>query len=68
MDGFAYRPNGSGVSATCASGRVPVYRLFRGSKFPDDPDHRFTTSLAVYNQFVAQNWDGEGVAFCVPTG
>ena len=50
-----------------AAGQVPVYRLFRGSKFPDDPNHRFTTSLAVYNQFVAQNWDGEGVAFCVPT-
>jgi hypothetical protein len=66
VDSFAYRPNGSGVSATCAAGQVPVYRLFRGSKFPDDPNHRFTTSLAVYNQFVAQNWDGEGVAFCVP--
>ena len=66
VDSYAYRPNGTGVSATCGAGQVPVYRLFRGSKFPDDPNHRFTTSLSIYNQFVAQNWDGEGVAFCVP--
>lgn len=66
VDSYAYRPNGAGISATCGAGQVPVYRLFRGSKFPDDPNHRFTASLAIYNQFVAQNWDGEGVAFCVP--
>jgi hypothetical protein len=42
--------------------------LFRGSaRFPDDPNHRFTTNAAVYNAFVAQGWDGEGVNFCVPT-
>lgn len=67
VDNFAYRPNGSGVNATCGAGLLPVYRVFRGNiKFPDDPNHRFTPSLAVYNQFVGQGWDGEGVAFCVP--
>ncbi|MBL8308842.1 MAG: hypothetical protein JNL19_00325 [Burkholderiales bacterium] len=66
IDSFAWRATGSGVSATCPSGTAPLYRLFRGSKFPDDPNHRFTTSLAVYNQFVGLGWDGEGVAFCVP--
>ncbi len=68
VDSFAFRPNGSGVSATCPSATLPVYRLFRGSaRFPDDPNHRFTTSRSVYDQFLAAGWDGEGVNFCVPT-
>lgn len=66
VDSYAYRPTGSGVNATCPAATVPVYRLFRGAHFPDDPNHRFTTSLSVYNQFVAQGWDGEGVNFCAP--
>jgi hypothetical protein len=66
VDSYAYRPTGTGVNATCPAGTVPVYRLFRGAHFPDDPNHRFTTSLSVYNQFVAQGWDGEGVNFCAP--
>lgn len=69
VDSYAYRPiPGVGNAlATCANGTVPVYRLFRGNaKFPDDPNHRFTTSRAVYDQFVAAGWDGEGVNFCVP--
>lgn len=66
VDSFAWSASGAGPSATCPVGSVPVYRLFRGSKFPDDPNHRFTTALSVYNQFVALGWDGEGVAFCAP--
>ena len=69
IDSFAYRPTGSGAgaSASCAAGTAPVYRLFRGgTKFPDDPNHRFTTSKATYDQFVALGWDGEGINFCVP--
>lgn len=64
IDSYAYLPKASG---TCASGQVPVYRLFRGNaRFPDDPNHRFTTELSTYNSFVALGWDGEGVKFCVP--
>lgn len=67
VDSFAYRPIGSGLNATCAAGTLPVYRMFRGgARFPDDPNHRFTTSKAIYDQFVAAGWDGEGVNFCVP--
>jgi hypothetical protein len=44
-----------------------VFRIFRGqARFPDNPNHRFTTDPAIYNAFVAQGWDGEGVKFCVP--
>ena len=64
IDSYAYLPSASG---TCATGLLPVYRLFRGNaRFPDDPNHRFTTDLADYNDFVGRGWDGEGVKFCVP--
>lgn len=64
VDSYAYLPSASG---TCSSGQVRVYRLFRGNaRFPDDPNHRFTTELSTYNSFVTAGWDGEGVKFCVP--
>lgn len=67
IDSYAFLPVVPGVGGSCASGLLPVYRVFRGStRFPDDPNHRFTTSLTLYNDFVAQGWDGEGVNFCVP--
>ena len=67
IDSWAFLPVVSGPGGSCASGLTPVYRLFRGSaRFPDDPNHRFTASLSVYDSFVALGWDGEGVNFCVP--
>jgi len=67
VDSFAFAPLVEGVGGTCAAGQTPVHRLFRGNvNFPNDPNHRFTTSLAIYNQFVGLGWDGEGVKFCVP--
>ena len=66
VDSWAFLPLVSGPRGSCASGQIPVYRLFRGARFPDDPNHRFTASLATYDAFVALGWDGEGVNFCVP--
>ena len=67
IDSYAYPPLVEGVGGSCTAGLKPVYRLFRGqARFPDDPNHRFTTNLALYNQFVALGWDGEGVKMCVP--
>lgn len=66
VDSYAFPPAVEGVGGRCAAGQAPVYRLFRGSaNFPDDPNHRFTSSLNTYNAFRAQGWDGEGVKFCV---
>ena len=66
VDSYAYAPLVAGVGGSCESGQQPVYRLFRGTaRFPDNPNHRFTTSVATYNSFVALGWDGEGVNFCV---
>ena len=67
VDSFAFPPAVEGVGGSCPSGLIPVFRVFRGNvRFPDDPNHRFTTSTAIYNGFVAKGWDGEGVKFCVP--
>ena len=67
IDSYAYLPVVAGVGGSCDSSLLPVYRLFRGAaRFPDDPNHRFTTSVATYNAFVSQGWTGEGVNFCVP--
>jgi len=67
IDSYAFLPVIEGVGGSCAVGQVPVYRAFRGqTSFPDDPNHRFTTSLTLYNQLVAQGWDGEGVKLCAP--
>ena len=67
VDSYAQSPLVPGVGGSCADGLLPVYRLFRGAmRFPDNPNHRFTTSVATYNSLVAMGWDGEGVNFCVP--
>ena len=68
VDSYAFLPLVTGVGGLCGSGLLPVYRLFRSAnRVPDDPNHRFTTSVSAYNDFVAQGWDGEGVNFCVPS-
>ncbi len=66
-DSYAFSAAVEGVGGSCAAGQLLVYRIFRGqTRFPDNPNHRFTTDTAVYNSFVASGWDGEGVKFCVP--
>jgi Abnormal spindle-like microcephaly-assoc'd, ASPM-SPD-2-Hydin len=67
IDSFAFPPVVEGIGGSCAAGQTPVYRMFRGgARFPDDPNHRFTVSRAIYDEFVALGWDGEGVKMCVP--
>ncbi len=67
IDSYAVAPLVEGIGGGCASGLLPVYRLFRGqTRFPDNPNHRFTTDTVLYNSFVAAGWDGEGVKLCVP--
>ena len=67
-DSYAFPPVVEGVGGSCAAGQTPVFRVFRGqARFPDNPNHRFTTDTAIYNAFVALGWDGEGVKFCAPS-
>jgi hypothetical protein len=67
IDSYAAPPTVEGINGSCPSATLAVYRIFRGNvRFPDDPNHRFTTDRRVYDEFVALGWDGEGVKFCVP--
>jgi len=67
IDSFAFPPLVEGVGGACQSGQIPVYRLFRGNaRFPDNPNHRFTIDIGIYNAFRVAGWDGEGVKLCVP--
>ncbi len=66
IDSYVQAPLVEGVGGTCAGEQSPVYRLFRGAlTFPDNANHRFTTDSALYRQFQAPGWDGEGIKFCV---
>ena len=66
IDSWAFLPLVSGPGGSCPGGQIPVYRLFRGgTRFPDDPNHRFTANLATYESYISLGWDGEGVNFCV---
>ena len=54
------------TAGVCAAGTVPVYRMYNNGQ-TGAPNHRFTTSLAVYADFTThQNWSGEGIKFCAP--
>ena len=54
------------AAGACAAGTLPVYRMYNNGQ-TGAPNHRFTTSLAVYQDFTTQQgWSGEGVRFCAP--
>ncbi|MFO1307578.1 MAG: S8 family peptidase [Burkholderiales bacterium] len=54
------------TAGACPAGTVPVYRMYNNGQ-TGAPNHRFTTSLATYQEFTTQrNWSGEGVRFCAP--
>jgi len=58
------------AAGNCRGGTVPLYRLYNDGK-TGAPNHRYTTSLAVRAEMVAQGWIPEGsgtigVIGCVP--
>ncbi|HET9340110.1 MAG TPA: hypothetical protein VFQ55_13995 [Casimicrobiaceae bacterium] len=51
---------------TCLGGTLPVLRLYNDG-MTGAPNHRFTESSAIYDDFVAnRGWTPEGVRFCAP--
>jgi len=55
-------PKGGG----CPQDTLPVYRLYNNGQ-TGAPNHRFTTSLAIHDDFVQnRGWVSEGVRFCTP--
>jgi serine protease len=62
-EGFAFRAQVP-VAGACPQGTVPVYRAYNNRFAFQDSNHRFTTSLAIYNGMTAQGWLAEGVVMC----
>ncbi len=54
------------TAGACPAGTAPVYRMYNNGQ-TGAPNHRFTTSLATYQEFTTQHdWSGEGIRFCAP--
>lgn len=54
------------VAGICpASSPAPVYRTLRSLTPVDTPNHRYTVSLASYQEMIRRGWIGEGAVFCV---
>jgi hypothetical protein len=63
-------PQGVPGQGTCPAGAAPLYRLYNNGQ-SGVPNHRYTDSLAIFNQMLAQGWIFEGEAVtkvfaCVP--
>jgi CSLREA domain-containing protein len=63
FDFSATPPAGAG---TCATGTIPVYRAYNNGFAHNDSNHRYSTSLGIYNGQISAGWHGEGVVFCAP--
>jgi hypothetical protein len=58
------------ANGNCSAGTIPLYRLYNNG-MGGAPNHRYTTSLVVFNQMAAAGWTFEGngntkVFACVP--
>jgi hypothetical protein len=58
------------ANGNCPPGTIPLYRFYDNG-MGGAPNHRYTTSLAIFNVMVAQGWQFEGnlvtkVFACVP--
>jgi hypothetical protein len=64
---FAVRP--PDAAGSCAWGTMPLYRVYNDG-LGGAPNHRYTTSLAIRSEMLAQGWIAEGVGIgvvgCVP--
>lgn len=65
FEGFAFHAIPQ-VIGGCPVNSSPVYRVYNNRFTQNDVNHRFTTSLSVYNSMKLQGWLPEGIAFCVP--
>jgi hypothetical protein len=61
---FAIHEPNAGVCPAVAP--IPVYRAYNNRAAQNDSNHRYTASLATYNQMISQGWAGEGITMCAP--
>lgn len=52
------------ANGQCATGQVPVYRLYNNRFAFHDSNHRFVTDAGERAKMVAKGWTDEGVRFC----
>jgi uncharacterized delta-60 repeat protein len=48
-------PQGTSGQRSCPAGTAPLYRLYNNGQ-GGAPNHRYTESLAIFNQMLAQGW------------
>ena len=69
-EGIAFYIAFADANGNCPPGTIPLYRFYNNG-MGGAPNHRYTTSLTIFNQMVAQGWQFEGdantkVFACVP--
>ncbi len=66
IDSYVAIPLGTGPSAQCRAGEMPIYRVFRGApRYVDDGNHRYVTNASMYGYMVNElGWTGESINFC----
>jgi len=70
FEGTVFNVDVPAADGTCPASTLPVYRLYNNGK-GGAPNHRYTTSLAVRDDMLAQGWIPEGygplaVMMCAP--
>ena len=43
-----------------------IFRAYNNRFAFNDSNHRYMTSITLYNQMLAMGWSGEGVVMCAP--
>jgi len=66
LEGLAFDALRSDPDGTCSAGMRALFRVYNGGYLYNESDHRFVASLRMYEELIAEGWDGEGVALCVP--
>jgi hypothetical protein len=69
-EGIAFYIQLADANGLCSGGTIPLYRLYNNG-MGGAPNHRYTTSLTIFNQMVAAGWIFEGngntkIFACVP--
>jgi uncharacterized protein (TIGR03437 family) len=69
-EGIAFYVALADANGNCASGTIPLYRLYNNG-MGGAPNHRYTTSLDIFNQMLSAGWlfEGNGITkvfACVP--
>jgi len=70
LEGDVFRIDVPAANGTCASGTIPVYRVYNDGQ-GGAPNHRYTVDASVRAQMIAQGWIPEGygpsgVIMCAP--